>query len=125
MLKKLRRGALLMVTALSTVVAPRESRAQQTAVIVTTNVMIPMRDGVKMATDLYRPARNGVAIEDKLPILLHRTPYGKEGMKKDAEYFAAHGYVVAVQDIRGRHGSEGKFEKYDDLNATDGVDIIE
>ena len=125
MLMHLRHTALVGVTALAVAVTPRASRAQQTTAVVTTEAMIPARDGVKMATDIYRPARNGVAVDEKLPVLLHRTPYGKAGMKTDAEYFAAHGYVVVVQDIRGRHGSGGHFEKYDDLNSTDGVDIIE
>jgi uncharacterized protein len=94
-------------------------------VVVTPDVMIAARDGVKLATDVYRPARNGAAITDRLPVLLHRTPYGKSGMTKDAQYFAAHGYVVAVQDIRGRYKSGGKFEKYDDHDATDGYDVIQ
>ena len=54
------------------VVAPADS-----AVVVERDVMIPMRDGKRMATDIYRPARNGVAVAEKLPLLLHRTPYDK------------------------------------------------
>jgi predicted acyl esterase len=41
------------------------------------NMMIPMRDGVKLATDVYRPTINGKLVEGKLPVLLQRTPYGK------------------------------------------------
>ncbi len=39
------------------------------------DVMVPMRDGVGLATDIYRPARGGVAVETPLPVLLQRTPY--------------------------------------------------
>jgi putative CocE/NonD family hydrolase len=87
--------------------------------------MMPMRDGARMATDIYRPARNGIAVAERFPVLLHRTPYDKTGQQKIAEYFAQHGYVVAVQDIRGRYKSEGKFLKVQPLDATDGYDAIE
>ncbi|MGZ5226937.1 MAG: CocE/NonD family hydrolase, partial [Burkholderiales bacterium] len=99
--------------------APYESAA------VERNFMMPMRDGMRMATDIYRPARSGVAVSERLPVLLHRTPYDKTGQQKIAEYFAQHGYVVAVQDIRGRYKSEGKFLKVQPLDATDGYDAIE
>jgi hypothetical protein len=56
---------------------------------------------------------------------LHRTPYDKTGQRSVAEYFAQRGYVVAVQDIRGRYKSEGKFLKVQPLDATDGYDAIE
>ena len=42
-----------------------------------THVLIPMRDGVKLATDVYRPARNGAPVEGRFPALLLRTPYNK------------------------------------------------
>src|SRR5438093_1153122 len=100
-------------------------QASPSDVVVTKDVMIPTRDGVHLATDIYRPARNGAAVRDRLPVLLHRTPYGKAGLQTQAEYFARHRYVVAMQDIRGRHQSEGKFEKYDDRGASDGYDVIQ
>src|SRR5262245_19293163 len=91
------------------------------------DVMIPTRDGgPKLATDIYRPARNGVAIAERMPVLLQRTPYNKEGagLVAQAKYFAQHGYVVALQDIRGRYKSEGSFGKYDESSANDGFDTI-
>jgi putative CocE/NonD family hydrolase len=92
--------------------------------VVVKDVMIPMRDGIKLAADIYRPAIDGVPLEDKLPILLQRTPYGKEVLVERATYFARHRYVVVVQDCRGRYKSEGVFTKY--LNeAEDGYDTIE
>lgn len=94
------------------------------------NVMITMRDGVKLAADIYRPARNGFPIEKKVPLLLTRTPYGKTNTDppfrfvKQAEYFVKHGFVVVIQDCRGRFDSEGTFTKY--INeARDGYDTIE
>ena len=45
----------------------------------TENVMVPMRDGVRMATDIYRPARAGQPLTDGRPVLLHRTPYNQGG----------------------------------------------
>jgi putative CocE/NonD family hydrolase len=90
------------------------------------DVMIPMRDGVRLATDIYRPANAGVPTADPLPALLQRTPYDKRaaGLVQQAEFFARHGYVVAIQNIRGRYRSEGVFSKYDPLDAPDGFDTI-
>lgn len=78
------------------------------------NLMIPMRDGVRLATDIYRPATNGEAVSDRLPVLLQRTPYDKTGssLVASATFFARHGYVVALQDHRGQYASEGIFTKY-------------
>ena len=49
------------------------------AVLFAENVMVPMRDGIRLATDVYRPARDGAPVEELLPVLLQRTPYGKSG----------------------------------------------
>ena len=92
----------------------------------TENVMLPMRDGVRMATDVYRPARAGRPLADRRPVLLHRTPYNKvetEATSGECHYFAARGYVVVNQDCRGCFGSEG------DVNflipeAEDGADTV-
>jgi len=85
-------------------------------------LMIAMRDGVQLATDLYSP----VSPRDKIPILLNRTPYNKRNqpLVQLAGYFASHGYVVAVQDCRGRYSSEGRFTKYFN-EAEDGYDTLE
>ncbi len=66
-----------------------------------------MRDGVHLATDIYRPTLNGQIVEDKLPVILLRTPYNKEHRAGDAGYLVSHGYVVVMQDVRGRYKSEG------------------
>ncbi len=90
------------------------------------NLMIPMRDGVRLAADVYRPAKDGQPSADKLPILLQRTPYDKTGQRlvASAEFFARHGYVVVLQDHRGMYQSEGIFTKYIG-EGQDGYDTIE
>jgi putative CocE/NonD family hydrolase len=85
------------------------------------NVMVPMRDGVRLATDVYRPASDGTPSEEKLPVILTRTPYGKEGARHMGEYFATHGYVFVAQDTRGRYDSEGVWHMLTD-DGPDGVD---
>jgi putative CocE/NonD family hydrolase len=120
-------AALLFLSVL--VAPPHPARAQELGrdVVVERNVMIPMRDGVRLATDIYRPAVDGRAAEGKRPLVLQRTPYGKatERFLPQAVAFAAHGYVVALQDFRGRYDSEGAFTKYDPLDAPDGYDTVE
>ena len=73
-------------------------------------LMIAMRDGVKLHTLVYRPARQ----EGALPIVLMRTPYGIDGAAPRAldDYLkdlADDGYLFVFQDIRGRYKSEGQF----------------
>jgi uncharacterized protein len=69
------------------------------------NVRFPMRDGVKLATDLYFPQ----GIEGRLPAIMIRTPYNRKVRTEAARMFAGQGYVVAVQDARGKFDSEGHF----------------
>ncbi len=90
-----------------------------------TNLMLPMRDGVNLATDIYRPTRFGAPVDDQLPILLQRTPYDKNRDRtvQSAEFFAKNGYVVVLQDHRGRYASEGDFTKYLG-EGQDGFDTI-
>ena len=80
-------------------------------------VMVTMRDGVKLATDIYKPAGS----TEKLPVILTRTPYNKAGAKKQGEYFSQHGYIFIAQDTRGRYGSEGVWHWMTD-DGQDGVD---
>src|SRR6476620_2691712 len=70
------------------------------------SVMIPMRDGVKLSTDLYFPKGAG----EKLPVILVRTPYDKNtpsGFGDTPFDLVGQDYVVAVQDVRGKFESEG------------------
>lgn len=120
--KTILRIALLCVTA-GLVYA--QTPAKYEAVLAEQNLMIPMRDGVRMATDIYRPGRNGAALNEKFPVLLNRTPYNKTSLATQARWFAEHGYVVAVQDIRGRYKSEGSYSKLQAIGAEDGYDAIQ
>lgn len=76
-------------------------------VIIQKNVMVPMRDGVKLATDIYFPARDGKPVEGKFPVIMERTPYGKATAHGWANYFVSRGYIGVAQDTRGRFESEG------------------
>ncbi len=98
--------------------------------VVEKNVMLKMSDGIKLATNLYFPAKNGTKVDEKFPVILQRTPYDKaaSGNVSQAQYFAKHGYIVALQDTRGRYASrnEGLWMGYDDGNQSrDGYDTIE
>lgn len=83
--------------------------------------MVPMRDGVRLATDVYHPAKDGVRLEGPFHVILTRTPYNKGGAKRFGEYFARHGYVFVAQDCRGRYGSEGVWHWMTD-DGRDGAD---
>lgn len=107
------------------------------AVVTHPNVMVPMRDGVKLAVDLYCPAPQEDAVL-RWPCILERTPYDKTGTAQSdliaghprplakseiANWFASQGFVVAMQDCRGRYRSEGDFTKYAS-EAEDGYDTV-
>ena len=70
------------------------------------NVPLPMRDGVRLATDLYLPDADG-----PFPVVLVRTPYGSETPRfaEQGRFYATRGYVFAVQDTRGKYDSEGEW----------------
>ena len=97
------------------------ARDAQYQVVVHTNVMVAMRDGVKLATDLYLPAKNGAVAAEKFPVILTRTPYNKNSTKRHGEYYARRGYVFMAQDTRGRYASEGVWHMMTD-DGPDGVD---
>lgn len=85
------------------------------------NVAVPMRDGVILRADVYRPARDG-----SYPVLVMRTPYGKAVGKGDA--YVRAGYIVVCQDARGRYASGGDFESFvrpKTHDAEDGYDTVE
>jgi putative CocE/NonD family hydrolase len=93
-------------------------------ILIEKNVMVPMRDGVNLAADVYRPVEEG-----RHPVLLSRLPYNKDlpgrlALIAGAALRAAQqGYVVMYQDCRGRFASEGEFYPvFDDAN--DGVDTV-
>jgi uncharacterized protein len=73
------------------------------------DVMIPMRDGVRLHTKIFTPA----AQAEPLPIIMKRTPYGVEGSDGNfvsyLKALADEGYIFVFQDLRGKFGSEGTF----------------
>ena len=78
--------------------------ADKDKVAVERNVPATMRDGTVLRADVYRPSEPG-----SYPVLLQRTPYDKGPNEANALVLASHGYLVVVQDIRGRYESEGEF----------------
>ncbi len=94
---------------------------QLSDVHVESGVMIAMRDGTPLATDVYRPADGGRPRDGRFPVILTRTPYGRGGNDAAGRYFASHGYVFVSQDTRGRYDSEGVWRWLNDDGA-DGVD---
>ncbi|MGB3861837.1 MAG: CocE/NonD family hydrolase [Candidatus Aminicenantaceae bacterium] len=82
-----------------------------------------MRDGIRLFSNIYRPDAEG-----KFPAILIRTPYNKDRYGMDYSPFPVHaaqkGYVVIIQDVRGRYSSEGEFLPYMQETA-DGYDAVE
>lgn len=80
------------------------------------------RDGVRLDADVYRPATSG-----RYPVLLMRQPYGRRIASTvcyaHPQWYAAQGYIVVIQDVRGRGTSEGEFDLFA-LEATDGAESI-
>ena len=103
-----------------------EGSHQQYDVLCETNVMMPMRDGVGLATDIYLPAAGGRRAEGGFPVILERTPYDKAAPRavSKGKYFARRGYVCALQDVRGRFKSEGEWYAFA-KEAPDGYDTVE
>lgn len=92
------------------VLLPALAREQQPADrFVVSDVMIPMRDGVRLHTKIFAPRDQ----REPLPIIMKRTPYGVEGSAGNfityLKALADEGYIFAFQDIRGKFGSEGTF----------------
>jgi len=93
--------------------------ADDHGVTLQTNVPVKMRDGVTLYADVYRPKDDG-----KYPVLLQRTPYNKDGDREFGLRAAARGYVVIIQDVRGRYASEGEWYTFKH-EPDDGYDTVE
>jgi putative CocE/NonD family hydrolase len=89
------------------------------AITVDFDVAAMMRDGTVLRANVYRPTGEG-----RWPVLLLRTPYGKDGMDvRDFVQAARRSYVVIVQDTRGRFASEGAWDPFQ-FDAEDGADTV-
>jgi putative CocE/NonD family hydrolase len=109
--------AILILAATIQLFVPRHSAAQQTTSDYSTRfdkteVMIPMRDGIRLHTEIYTPKD----ATQPLPIIFERTPYGISASNNGYSRMLSRynsmmpdGYIFAFQDIRGRYASEGKF----------------
>jgi len=93
-------------------------------IVVAKNVLVPMRDGVGLAADIYRPAENGEGLPGPFPTILCRTPYNKSDLRyiEIGEYFATRGYAVVLQDLRGRYKSQGIGQYFHTVNPHEGID---
>jgi len=80
----------------------------------------PMRDGVKLKLDIFRPNAEG-----RFPAVLLQTPYNKSGPATRAKKFAARGYVVVNSDSRGRFESGGEWNPFSPKHKTDGYDLVQ
>jgi putative CocE/NonD family hydrolase len=92
--------------------------------------MIPSRDDVHLASDIYRPACEGEALLDRFPTILLRTSYNKKAQRyvEIADFVTVRGYVVVSQDFRGRYRSEGTGQYFHTANpheGRDGYDTVE
>ncbi len=95
------------------------SGAEPYEVTVERNVPVKMHDGAVLRADIYRPMREG-----KFPVLLQRTPYDKRGGTSFGYQGAARGFVVVIQDVRGRYTSEGEWYPFKH-EPEDGYNTVE
>src|SRR3954451_13260683 len=108
--------------AFDTAADPKEA-APVAGIEIERDLAVPMRDGVVLRADVFRPATG------RAPVLLQRTPYGRESRlgtltSLDPVTAAMDGYAVVMQDVRGRFASEGEFRPFAQ-EAEDGSDTVE
>jgi hypothetical protein len=108
----------IFVLAVAVLVAP--AFAQPNAdIVIEHNVAMKTRDGVILKADVYRPAGDG-----SFPLLLQRTPYNKDSSADFARKAVARGFMVVIQDVRGRYTSEGEWYTFKH-EIDDGYDTVE
>ena len=117
---KRRRTVHFLLLAVLLVLAENRTQGQTLyRVAIQQGVTVKMRDGISLVADIYRPVT-----DEKFPVLLQRTPYNRAGEAQTANDLASHGYIVVVQDTRGRYGSGGEFYPFRNESA-DGYDTVE
>lgn len=113
----------LCLIALATLLLPGGLMLAQvqdtTHIVIEHGVAMQTRDGVTLRADIYRPAGEGT-----FPVLLQRTPYNKDNTAEFARQAAARGYLVVVQDVRGRYTSGGEWYPFK-YETQDGYDTVE
>ena len=116
----MRRILPLLTCAILGLVASRPSAQLATDIVIEKNLEARMRDGVVLRADVYRLRTNG-----RRPALLQRTPYSKNPDAPTSQYhrLAQAGFVVVVQDTRGRYMSDGVAVPHDE--GADGYDTVE
>ncbi|NHZ73770.1 MAG: CocE/NonD family hydrolase, partial [Nitrospirae bacterium] len=101
-------------------VAPRVALAEDPQVEITWGVEVPVRDGVRLNATVYKP----LEMDEPLPVVFTLTPYTSDTYHERGWYFAQHGYVFVLVDVRGRGNSEGEFDPFAQ-EAEDGYDVVE
>ena len=112
----------VIVTCITSLIAAQTPELAPQAFNSEMNVAVPMRDGVVLRADVWRPSGLG-----KFPALVYRTPYGKDAADKGYTIFrraVERGYAVVLVDVRGRYHSGGEFRPYEN-ESRDGYDTIE
>ena len=113
------RVVLLVCISVVTVSVPSANAQTLYRVTIEESVRVKMRDNATLAADIYRPVS-----DQQFPVLLERTPYNRAGEAAMANELASHGYIVVLQDTRGRYESGGDFYPFRNESA-DGYDTVE
>jgi putative CocE/NonD family hydrolase len=116
----MRFAVLLVLFACLAAPVHAEDAATPPSIDIQLRLRIPMRDGVRLNANLYRPH----AQEAPLPVIFCLNPYIADLVQPIGSYFAQHGYVFVAVDSRGRNGSEGEFRSWTH-EGRDGYDVVE
>ncbi len=122
----MRRRIIFVLISLPLAAPAAVASANKTAPVISQyNVRVPMRDGVRLSANIFRPHGTDAAGTRRYPTILLRTPYGKgDAITPAYQSFVNHGYAVVVQDVRGRYRSGGTFEPVHNQEIDDGDDTL-
>ena len=109
----------LYVAVVAALFLPSVVAQSASGIVIERNVAMQTRDGVTLKADIFRPAGDG-----SFPVLLQRTPYNKDNATTFALKAVARGFMVVVQDVRGRYTSEGEWYTFEH-EGNDGYDAVE
>jgi putative CocE/NonD family hydrolase len=118
------RGLLSAFALICALLAPQAARSTEAPVDLLWGVRIPLRDGVEVNATVYLPGGRPGGPKEPLPVVFTLTPYTADSYHERGMYFARHGYVFALVDVRGRGNSGGKFDPFVN-EGKDGHDIVE